>query len=71
MELVARDADIPGRERARGNFTVLPRQITDLARLRLRRIARRHLATHVRIQMSERTGAVAVGRNGLIMDVID
>ncbi len=35
------------------------------------RITRWNLTAHVRVQAGECAGAVAVSRNGLIMDVID
>ena len=50
---------------------MLARQVTDLAGCWLLWIARRVFATNIRIQMSLGAGAVAVRRDGLVMDVID
>lgn len=50
---------------------MLTRQVTDLAGVRLRSIARRGLAALVRIEVSKGSGAVAIARNGLVVDMID
>ncbi len=46
-------------------------KVADLACLGLGRITRRNLAAHVGVQVGEGAGAVAVGRYGLVMDVVD
>lgn len=46
-------------------------KVADLACLGLGRITRRNLAAHVGVQVGEGAGAVAVGRHGLVMDVVD
>jgi hypothetical protein len=56
-------------ERALGDVTVLAAQVTNLAGLGLGRIARRSLATQVRVEVSAGTSAVAVGRNWLGVNV--
>ena len=55
----------------RGDVAVLAGQVTDLACFRFRGVARRSFATTERVEVAEGTGAVAVGWNGLIVDVID
>lgn len=47
------------------------RKVTNLACLGLGRVTRRDLAAYVGVQVGERAGAVAIGRDGLIMDVVD
>lgn len=49
---------------------MLARQIAGLASLGMNRVAGRHLATDIRILMGQRGGTVAIGRDGLIVDVI-
>lgn len=49
---------------------VLAAEITDLAGLRLGRIAERVFAALVGVEMGEGAGAVAVGGNGLVVDVV-
>ncbi len=50
---------------------MLAREITNLACLRLGRIAGRLLAALGGVQVSEGAGAVAVGGNRGVMDVVD
>lgn len=54
-----------------GDVAVLAAQVTDLAGLGLARIADGDLATVVRVKMSAGASAVAIGGNGLGMDVVD
>ena len=50
---------------------MLAREITDLAGLRLSRVARRLFAALVWVQVSEGTRAVAVGGDRRVVDVVD
>jgi hypothetical protein len=61
--------NVLGRERALGNVSVLAAQITSLASLRLARIAEGSLAAEVRVQVSAGSGAVAISRDWLGVDV--
>ena len=55
---------------AHGDVTVLAGEISDLAGLWLGVVTRRDLATNVRIKMGLCSGAVTVGRDWLVMDMV-
>jgi hypothetical protein len=50
---------------------VLAREIANLAGLRGFSIAKRHFTALVGIQVSSSESAVSIGRNGLLVDVVD
>lgn len=57
-------------EGVRSDLAVLAAQVTDLASLGEVGVTRRILATNERVEMSQRLGAVAVGGNGVDVDVV-
>lgn len=61
---------LPGGEGAHHDFAVLAGQIADLACLRHGWVAWGHLAADVGVLVGEGAGAVAVGGDGLVMDVV-
>jgi len=61
---------LPGGEGAGHDFAMLAGQIAHLACLRLGRVAGRHLAADVGVKMGKGAGAVAVGGDGLVVDVV-
>ena len=52
------------------DVSVLAAQVTGLACLRLRGVADGHLAALVRVEMGAGASAVAIGGNGLLVDVV-
>lgn len=58
-------------ERILRNLAVLATQVTDLASLRLRLIARRIFAALVGVKVGEGFGAVAAGGHGSNVDMVD
>lgn len=55
----------------RADAAVLAGQVADLARLRARGVAGGHLAALEGVEVREGPGAVAVGGDGLVVDVVD
>ena len=53
-----------------GEIAVFPAQVAHLAGLRLAGVAGRSLAALVRVQVSSSTGAVAISRDRLLVDVV-
>ena len=62
--------DIRSRERGPRDVAMLASQITDLARSWVHRVARRLLTTDVRVLVGLCASAVAVGRDGLVVDMV-
>ena len=58
-------------ERCGRDIAVFAREITDLTLLGLRDLAWRGFATDGRVKVGEGAGAVAVGGDGLVVDVVD
>ena len=54
-----------------GDIPMFATQVTDLAGRGLGRIAQRQLASLGRVQMRQRLGAVAIRRDGLVVDMVD
>jgi hypothetical protein len=63
-------SNLRGREALVGRLAVLAREIADLTGSGSRSIAGRSLAAHERIQMGASSSAVAVSRDGVVMDVV-
>jgi hypothetical protein len=55
---------------ARGDLAVLAAQVADLARLGRVRVARRRRRAPVGVQVGQRLGAVAVGGDGRLVQVV-
>ena len=62
--------DLRGGEGLVGGLTMLAGEVTDLAGSRESRVARRSLATDEGVHVSASASAVAVGRNGIVVDVV-
>ncbi len=65
-----RRGSLRGLEGTGGDFAMFAREITDLACLGLGRVTRRLLAALVGVQVSEGASAVAVSRDGLVVNVV-
>ena len=65
------EVEVGGREGAAGHVAVLACEIADLAGEGGDGVARRNLAALEGIQVPKGTGAVAVGGDGLVVDVVD
>lgn len=63
-------SDLRSGEGLVGGLAVLARQITDLAGFRKASIARRCLAADEGVHVSASASAVAVGGNGIVVDVV-
>ena len=54
-----------------GDIAELPCEVADLALFRLRRVARRGFTADSGVEVGKGTGAVAVGGDGLVVDVVN
>ena len=64
------ERDLRGLERVAGNVAMLARQIAYLTSLGLGRVARWDFTTDVRVLMGKGGSAVAIGGDGLVVDVV-
>jgi hypothetical protein len=63
--------DLRGGEGLVGGLTVLAGEITDLAGSRESRVARRSLTTDEGVDVGTSSSAVAVGGDGVVMDMVN